>query len=145
MADKIPVAVKMTTNISQQGEKSQVGIEATGELFQKQELTYIRFKEDLEDIGEVLTVLKVGKQEVTVIRSGAVDMKQRYVYGKRTEGSYATPYGTFRTEADTDQMAMIWSDSGRTGRIQFGYDLTLQGAVAGRYDVTISIEEAKVT
>ncbi|MFZ4453024.1 DUF1934 domain-containing protein [Salibacterium aidingense] len=138
---KTPVDVKMTTNIKQKGEQDQVSLEAKGEVYQKNNFTYVNFKEDLDDIGEVSTVLKVGRQEITVIRSGSVSMRQRYLSGELTEGSYETPYGTLKTEAQTDQVAVIWSDSGNTGRIQFGYDLTLQGSVAGRYDVTISIEE----
>ena len=138
---KTPVDVKMTTDIRQQGEKDQVQLQARGELYKKNNTTYVKFTEDLEDIGKVSTLLKVGEQEITVIRSGAVEMRQLYQYGEKTEGSYETPYGKLKTEADTDQVAVMWSDSGRTGRIQFGYDLTLQGTVAGRYDVTISIEE----
>ncbi|MFB4163529.1 DUF1934 domain-containing protein [Alteribacillus sp. JSM 102045] len=138
---KTPVEVKMTTNIRQQGEKDQVNLEAKGELYKKNNFTYVNFKEELDEIGEVSTVLKVGEQEITVIRSGSVAMRQLYQYGEITEGSYETPYGKLITEAETDQVAVMWSDSGKTGRIQFGYDLTLQGSAAGRYDVTISIEE----
>nr|WP_275899604.1 DUF1934 domain-containing protein [Bacillus piscicola] len=131
----------MTTDIQQQEARDQVKLQAKGELYQKNDLTYVAFTENLEDIGKVSTLLKIGEQEVTVLRSGAVEMRQLYQYGNITEGSYQTPYGTFKTEADTDQVAVMWSASGKTGRIQFGYDLTLQGTVAGRYDVTISIEE----
>ncbi|MFB5664180.1 DUF1934 domain-containing protein [Alteribacillus sp. HJP-4] len=138
---KTPVAVQMTTNIRQKEEKDQIRLEAKGVLYQKNNWTYVTFKEELEDIGEVQTVLKVGESEITVLRSGSVTMKQQYHYGERTEGTYETPYGKLSTEADTDQLAVMWSDTGKTGRIQFGYDLTLQGTVAGRYDVTISIEE----
>ncbi|RSL30472.1 DUF1934 family protein [Salibacterium salarium] len=138
---KTPVDVKMTTNIQQQGEKDQVNLQAKGDVYQKNNYTYVNFKEDLDDIGQVSTVLKIGERELTVIRSGPVSMRQRYLSGERTEGTYETPYGKLITEAETDQVAVMWSDSGSTGRIQFGYDLTLQGSVAGRYDVTISIEE----
>ncbi|MFD2707095.1 DUF1934 domain-containing protein [Salibacterium lacus] len=138
---KTPVDVKMTTNIRQQGEKEQVNLQAKGEVYQKQNFTFVSFTENLDDIGEVSTVLKVGGREITVLRSGSVSMRQRYLRGERTEGSYETPFGTFTTEADTHQVAVMWADSGSTGRIQFGYDLKLQGASAGRYEVTISIEE----
>ncbi len=138
---KTPIYVEMTTNISQEGQKDQINLEAAGELYRKNDFIYVTFTETLKDIGEVNTLLKVGDEQITVIRKGAVSMRQPFFLGEVTSGSYETPFGKLATEANTDQVSIHWSDDGNKGDISFGYDLTLQGSAAGRYDVKISIEE----
>lgn len=140
---KTPVNVEMVTKITQDGEKDEIRLSAKGSLVHKNEWIYVLFTEKLEEMGEVNTTLKIGDSEMLILRSGSVSMRQVYIYGQMTEGTYEMPFGKMATEVQTHHLAALWEDNGRSGRIQFGYDLKLQGEEAGRYDITIAIEEEK--
>ncbi|WP_181315299.1 DUF1934 domain-containing protein [Salsuginibacillus halophilus] len=137
---KTAVDVSMKTNIEQDGKKEQMHIQAPGELHKKRGYRYVMFTEQLDGIGEVNTVLKVGEHELTVIRKGAVSMRQQFQQGETTEGSYETPYGLMKTEARTHHVTSDWSGP-QVHSIQFQYQMRVQGTEAGTYDVKISIEE----
>lgn len=143
MADtaKTPVKVAMTTNMQQEDERETIQLNADGEMYEKQEWTYVRFEEELEGIGRVQTTLKIGNAEVMVLRSGAVAMRQVYAYGERTEGTYDMGYGRLHTEAVTDHLAVTKANLGWVMHIDFHYRLVLQGTPVGRYEISIVIEE----
>lgn len=140
---KTPVNVEMVTKITQDGEKDEIRLSAKGSLVHKNDWVYVLFTETLEGVGEVNTTLKIGTSEMLILRSGSVSMRQVYIYGQKTEGTYEMPFGKLATEVQTHHLAVLWEDSGRAGRVQFGYDLKLQGEEAGQYHITIAIEEEK--
>ncbi len=136
----------MQTNIKQGNEQDKMTVEAPGQIYVKQNYTYVTFTEKLEGLGDVKTVLKVAADEVTVMRKGPIEMRQVFQYGTVTEGAYDTPYGKLKTEAKTDHIEVKWQEEAaaherKRHTIDFGYDLHLAGSSAGRYDVMISIEE----
>ncbi|MBM7631475.1 DUF1934 domain-containing protein [Geomicrobium sediminis] len=138
----IPVFVTMETNVEQEGEKKEISVSGSGQLVKKSQSTFVTWNEQLEDIGEVKTVLKIQPGSLTVLRQGAVSMRQEYTPGKETEGSYKTAYATFQTLAKTEDLQIKWfKEEALLGQLAFTYDLELQGQLAGHYDVKIKIKE----
>ncbi|GAK12090.1 DUF1934 domain-containing protein [Geomicrobium sp. JCM 19039] len=142
--ESIPVHVSMQTQVEQAGEHKRIAVSGYGEVVQKTESTYVTFTEELEDIGDVKTIIKIQSGGLTVLRNGAVSMRQVYTKGEETEGSYETPYAKFQTLAKTEDVKVQWyENSDLLGKLTFVYDLELQGQLAGHYEVEIKIKEEK--
>ncbi|QDI91727.1 DUF1934 domain-containing protein [Salicibibacter halophilus] len=141
-AEGIPVQVSMKTEVQQGGERKDIHVNGKGELVEKERSTYVTFTEQLQDIGEVKTVIKIQRRsELTIIRSGAVSMRQAYVEGEEKSGSYGTPYGTFETLAKTKQVDVEYPNESLLN-VTLDYDLELQGQLAGSYQVAIDVKES---
>ncbi|MBB6450503.1 uncharacterized beta-barrel protein YwiB (DUF1934 family) [Geomicrobium halophilum] len=136
----IPIHVSMSTKVKQGDEHKDLHVNGDGELVEKEQSTYVTFTEQLQDIGEVKTVIKIQQDTLTIIRQGAVSMRQAYMEGKETEGSYSTPYGSFQTLAKTKRVQVEYPEDAVVN-IQIAYDLELQGQNAGFYQVTIEGKE----
>jgi len=141
-AEGIPIEVSMKTEVQQGGERKDIHVSGQGELVEKERSTYVTFTEQLQDIGEVKTVIKIQREsELTIIRSGAVSMRQAYVQGEGKAGSYGTPYGTFETLAKTKHVKVGYPNESLIN-VKLDYDLELQGQLAGSYQVAIDVKES---
>ncbi|HET7628673.1 MAG TPA: DUF1934 domain-containing protein [Bacillales bacterium] len=142
----IPVVIDLTSKVNGNNGDETTQNRVKGTLVEKGPSVYIRYHEKLEEHEDaVRNVLKIGEDDVTIIRNGGVSMHQRFQEGKKTEGSYRTPFGTMRMETATKQFDYEWkSDEGR-GEIVLVYELVLQGRDLGRVTLTFSIREADET
>ncbi|SDI48302.1 DUF1934 domain-containing protein [Natribacillus halophilus] len=137
----IPIHVTMKTEVQQGGEQKDIHVSGEGEFVEKEHSTYVTFTEQLQDIGEVKTVIKIQQEPaLTIIRSGAVSMRQAYAEGEEKKGSYGTPYGTFQTLAKTKRVQVAYPED-LLMNIKLEYDLELQGQLAGHYQVAIAVKE----
>lgn len=135
----VSVSVQLRTKITG-GENEQV-IEsiADGRLYYKEQGLYLQFKEEMEEVGIVNQIVKVeGNDTLTIIRQGAVSMKQLFQQGKKTEGVYRSQFGPMMMNTNTTHMQFDVDQKANVGKIHFSYQLHMQDEFAGNYDVTIT-------
>lgn len=133
------VSVVMKTQITD-GDQRQVNDLATeGRLYRKASGFYLQFKEDIQDVGPVNQIVKIDENNaVTVIRQGAVSMKQLFLQGEKTEGVYRSTFATMLMETHTNRMNIEINEDEGIGSVQLSYQLHMQSEYAGDYDVTIN-------
>ncbi|MCT8140061.1 DUF1934 domain-containing protein [Anaerobacillus sp. CMMVII] len=132
------VSVAMKTQITD-GDLRQVNDLATeGRLFRKASGLYLQFKEDNQDVGPVNQIVKIDENSaVTVIRQGAVSMKQLFLQGEMTEGVYRSSFGTMLMNTTTNKIRTNIDEETGVGSVQLIYQLHMQSQFAGDYEVTI--------
>ena len=137
----LPVHVHFVTEIREGARKETVAFEANGQYYVKGQGTYVAFQEPNEQ-GEVKTIIKIQDEQVLIMRSGAVSMRQTHVKGEWTTGTYTSELGTFALQTKTDNVLL----NGRMKRKRttlLTYALLLSEQEAGRYTITINLKEAK--
>lgn len=136
--DGIAVSVDMKTQITGGEQEQVIAITAEGRIFQKDLGVYIQFKEQSEEVGAVNQVVKIeDEQSITIIRQGAVSMKQLFLQGKKTEGVYRSPFGPMLMNTETNYIKVNIDEQKVEGTIQLSYQLHMQDEFAGNYDITI--------
>lgn len=138
----LPVHVHFVTEIREGARKETVAFEANGQYYAKGQGTYVTFQEPNEQ-GEVKTIIKIQDEQVLIMRSGAVSMRQTHVKGEWTTGTYTSELGTFALQTKTDNVLFKWSDEKKKGQLFLTYALLLSEQEAGRYTITINLKEAK--
>lgn len=133
MATDILISIK---NLQEQdGERNVIDYQTKGELYEKKGTTYLRYKEKGEGLEGVQTTLKVEKEQISLIRHGALSMCQVFKEGVRNDCEYNTPHGTLMLSTDTKNMekALGFDD----GRIRISYDLYFSGQLTSNNTLEI--------
>ncbi|HHY2674991.1 DUF1934 domain-containing protein [Bacillus clarus] len=138
----LPVHVHFVTEIREGARKETVAFEVNGQYYVKGQGTYVTFQEPNEQ-GEVKTIIKIQDEQVLIMRSGAISMRQTHVKGEWTTGTYTSELGTFALQTKTDNVLFKWSDEKKKGQLFLTYALLLSEQEAGRYTITINLKEAK--
>lgn len=141
----IPVLIGMQTVIHDGSRQETTNVQAKGTLTSKGNATYIRYEEEMAEAGSVRNVVKIGQNDVTIVRNGAVSMRQRFQEGVTTEGRYKSPVGTMKMETETKRVTYDWDGENGCGRFCLDYDLTLQDRGVGRFELTMKLKEALQT
>jgi uncharacterized beta-barrel protein YwiB (DUF1934 family) len=138
--DQKEVSLDIYTLIQDAERREEQHQQLKGQLYDKENLMYLRYKEELEGVGQVQNTLKIGEQQVKVIRSGAVKMNHLYQLGKRTEGVYHSPLGPLKMETKTTQLEFSPQGAGKTQFI-LSYELVLNEEPVGHFTLKIRLEE----
>ncbi|WP_096203008.1 DUF1934 domain-containing protein [Bacillus sp. FJAT-45350] len=141
--DRIDVDVTLRVNRIQNGNKQLDHIKTVGQLHEKNQSLYLHYEEELEEVGKVRTLIKVTDADVTIIRQGAVQMRQPFLLHKTTSGTYHSPFGLLEMETTTNELQFEWSKEKQSGQLILSYQLLLQGEDGGEHELTIYVEEAK--
>jgi uncharacterized beta-barrel protein YwiB (DUF1934 family) len=91
-----PIKVKIVTEMRNGPQKETMTQEAEGMRYLKGETTYFRYEEKLTEEATVDTTVKVAKEDVTVIRKGAVTMKQLFRKNEETSSIYRSVHGPMK-------------------------------------------------
>ncbi|WP_083413203.1 YwiB family protein [Bacillus massilinigeriensis] len=132
----MPVKVKVVTVIERGEERDRLELSAAGKMFRKGDSVYLQYEEKLEE-GIVNTTVKMKKEDVLILRSGAVKMRLHLLAEKETPGTYQSPYGLLQTTAATKRLTQIADNTANRGVIEAVYDLSLGGDHAGTYHLRI--------
>ncbi|KEF38461.1 hypothetical protein M670_02087 [Schinkia azotoformans MEV2011] len=139
---KIPIRLKLVTEIRDgAGRKELLTIEEEGTLYSKEDATFLAYKEMMENVGQISNVIKVKGDEVSIMRSGGVSMRQTYKKGATTSGSYQSPYGMMEMVAKTENIDFINRIDSRKAKLILSYQLQMQGEWVGRHRLTFMIEK----
>lgn len=142
-AKSIPVNVSLHTKVTDAGETDHTELKSDGTLFQKSDAVYLRYDEVMNDNDKVQTTIKIKQEDVTIIRSGAVSMKQRFAANTLKEGTYESPYGPIQIATKTDSLDFRWHDETREGKLTLNYRVLFQGEEAGYHELTIKLKGEK--
>ncbi|MFA9559911.1 DUF1934 domain-containing protein [Evansella sp. AB-rgal1] len=145
----LPVSIHMKTTIRDGSQRETNTITADGQFYEKGDTTFIRFQEppletntaDNSDEPITMQTLKIQKDEMTVLRKGAISMSQRFLPGVTTEGVYQSSFGHMPMTTKTKEVTFQWNKIKREGSLVLRYSLHLQGAKAGEYDMRVTIKE----
>lgn len=110
-------------------------VTASGHLAIKNDTLYLKYTEEMAEIGAVHHTIKITAEEFTVMRQGALSMRMPLVVNRNMEGSYQTPAGKLNLETRAKRLDYKWNDQEENGTIHLVYDLTMQGQLVGRCDL----------
>ena len=96
-----------------------------GNVFYKDELLYILYKENPEEFGKTQTTVKIKNDRLELIRTG--DITSRLIFSKNIlyEGSYNTPYGSLPLKIEVSNLEIDADEN--FGNIFMRYNLDLAG------------------
>jgi len=113
-----------------------------GKFYEKGEALYIVYDEsELSGMPGCKTSIRLNKDAVRMKRFGQSlcnDTIMEFEKGKRYEGFYETPFGSFEMELLTNSIENHVSSQG-TGRINIDYHISLKGLSEGRSKLDIEI------
>lgn len=131
------IKLKMAMEIFDLGKKDISIIKEDAVMQQKGDLTVITFTENEGKENETKSMITIKVDEISVKRSGAVSMLQKFRKKETTENVYRHPYGTILMKTKTDQLQADLD----TGEIFISYTTSLNGGDPRRHRLTIQINE----
>lgn len=135
---KKKVKLRITTAINEETSVQK----STGELYVKEQAIYVRYAEPHAEMGRTVSTLKLKNDSVKIIRHGDVKMEQLFSQGEITYSLYNTPQGALELEVCTlAVMNRLMTDG--MGTFAWKYTLSLDGELAGTYEITLDIQEEK--
>ncbi|MGD6794033.1 DUF1934 domain-containing protein [Metabacillus indicus] len=137
-----PVQVIVKTEINQGGDTENLELFTSGEHYVKNNASYLSYHEEHE-YGKVKTVVKFRNDEVFIMRSGAVSMKQRFVKDVDTMTNYRTQFGELRLETRTKAISVRMTDGNAGGIIRVQYELQIGEEDSHSHMLTIMFREEK--
>lgn len=139
MKNGVPVHVHIHNEIQQGTEKETIEFWTTGVYSEKNEAIFISYEEE-HDFGNVKSLLKITDNELYLMRSGAVQMRQRFIEKEETVSNYETQFGTFRLSTYTKSLGISTNEALNRGTLKVEYDLKL-GQEQHVHTLTIKYKE----
>ena len=84
-------------------EQNDIKVEATGTLYEKNDNTYVVYKEKENDV-ETTTSIKIEGEKVTIKRFGEINSTMTFRENQTINSNYATPQGMFVVETKTTKL-----------------------------------------
>lgn len=117
-----------------------IKMKAVANSYEKNGLLYVIYKEsNLNKEQETTTMLKIGKDNLTLVRSGGVKQQQVFIQGMESVSDYQTPYGILKMMVKTHRLKMILSAK---STIEIDYSLYINGSWQSDNSLKISMEPA---
>lgn len=138
-----PVKINLKTDIRREEDAESYELAVFGRHYRKGGSDYLAYDEVLEE-GTVHTIVKIGEGDALILRSGAVKMRLSFHEHEQMGGSHESPFGSLLLTTDTKRLEHRQSGEGCGGRIQLIYELSMQGAPAGEYEMIIDYKEETV-
>ena len=130
----IPVLSNLASMVSYHGtQQDPLQVVTTGKLYLQGKQSLLRYKESVEDeetgrMSEDDVQLILGKNQVTMNRSGEYNNTMVFQKKRRFETTYRTPYGELPMAVySRDVRCDLGKDS---GKVHLVYELSMQGAYA---------------
>lgn len=137
---QMPVKIHLKTTITQDRENEKYELMLLGEYYQKGDAAFLKYNEELEE-GTVHTIIKMSEESAVILRSGALKMRLGFHKDVEKNGSYESPYGTFLLSTKTKKIEHK-NIGNNEGQFLLTYDLMMQGASSGKYEMLITYKEA---
>ncbi|MDP4551512.1 DUF1934 domain-containing protein [Alkalihalobacillus macyae] len=131
------IELKIDSRIESGKQKDSSKQTVDGSIVEKGEALYIRYEEDLE-IGKVSTTVKIDQEQVTVIRRGALSMRQQFAPGQVSESIYKTPFGSMPMQIRTERIEQLVDREKNKGRLTLRYLLYLEEDETQRHELTLT-------
>ncbi len=135
-----PVKIHLVTKVRQDGDEEVYEMVVFGRFFRKGEAVYLEYDEVQED-GTVHSIVKISNNEATILRSGLVHMRLKFKMNERMSGSHVSEVGSLVLSTNTKKISHEENIDTGEGHIQLHYDLSMQGASVGHYQMLIHYKE----
>lgn len=134
----VPVSIKLTTKVRQQGEVEDFYFDLQGQIVQVGATLYLRYKELQEDGQEIPVTIKIMPDgSVQLTRAGEMRMRLKFDYQKKNETHYNTPYGMMFFSTYTNDLRVSLKDRPVSGRVYVDYDLYMADERIGEYTISL--------
>lgn len=97
---------------------------------------YYRYREQ-EDMGNTSTLLKIGPDEIRIVRQGDMESEQAFAVGELRTGYYRTDQGLLSIATRTSRISVRLHEG--IGTVEWDYELQLAGEPAGNYRLALEI------
>ncbi|WP_257347513.1 DUF1934 domain-containing protein [Pseudalkalibacillus decolorationis] len=135
-----PITVTFHSISDQSGQNEETQFSALGNLYEKETAIYIRYDEEINESDKVNTTIKITNDDATIIRRGAVSMRQQFIPGTLTAGTYGSVYGPIQIAMDTKTMEFDWNERTKRGSLSLEYDVLFEGEKTGRHQLSIKLK-----
>ncbi|ASR49631.1 hypothetical protein B4V02_24625 [Paenibacillus kribbensis] len=115
--------------------------ELSGEAIVRGKHLYIRYDEPAESPqgGTIRNTVKIGPDELKLIRHGEVQSEQSFALGRRLPGFYRSPFLSLNMSAHTQKLDIRMD--GFTGYVSWTYDLYVFEDFSGHFAISLHIQE----
>lgn len=121
-------------------QQATIKMQAVANSYEKNEFLYVIYKEQtLNDEQETSTMLKIGKDNLTLTRTGGVKQQQFFAQGRESTSEYITPYGTLQMTVKTQRLKIV---TGVISQIKIDYALYINGSWQSDNELIIKLEPA---
>ena len=124
-----------TIQYNEYGEKNDIKVEATGTLYEKNDNTYVVYKEKENDV-ETTTSIKIEGEKVTIKRFGEINSTMTFRENQTINSNYATPQGMFVVETKTTKLNI---ENQEDINIDIDYNIEIMDMFRGRNIIKINI------
>ncbi|MFC0525196.1 DUF1934 domain-containing protein [Pontibacillus salicampi] len=139
--ERIPIQVKLITEIRDKDNKQEIVVEEPGDYIQKGDAYVLRFTEHHEQEQSIDNLVTIRPGKVIVRRTGPVRMHQVFEDKKMTENIYHHPYGTFHMQTTTRSIDHKEADDHLNGSLTIQYDLEMNGQEKQRHQLSLQYKE----
>lgn len=137
---EIPVKIHLVTKIRLEDEEETYELVVFGHYYKKNNKIYLTY-EEVQEEGTVRSVVKVDGNEATIFRKGVIDMRLKFRLNEQKSGSHMSEFGSLLLSTNTRGIFHKESTEKCEGTVKLQYDLFMQGAHAGEYDMEINYKE----
>lgn len=132
----VPVHVRLTTTMEQDGQKDEYSFEEEGQFVDLNGTYYLRYQEHQEGIATPVQ-FRLGSDELHLRRSGPRETNFVFQLAQSTKSRYRTEYGIIDLQVTTNRMAVEFDSEDANGSIDLEYQLTANEQLIGTYQVQL--------
>ena len=144
MPDIKQVKIHLQTTVTNGSDKETYELLTFGTLQKKGQSLYLKYEEVQEDLQTTNAIVKWSEEEVFIMRSGHVNMRQKFIKDVMTQSMFESPLGALQMLTTAKSMHLRVGPSQADGEMKLIYDLAIQGSDVGEYEMKITFkEEAK--
>ncbi|MCL6458452.1 MAG: DUF1934 domain-containing protein [Gorillibacterium sp.] len=135
------IKTKVTLTVTSYTNEETIRLSYLADRYVKGVNQYFRYIEDSnEGMGQTVTLLKVGPEEIRIIRHGDIESEQTFAVGELRPGFYQTKQGTLQLETRTSHVSVHLEEG--IGTVEWTYEMQLAGEPVGSYRLNVEIGEA---
>lgn len=135
------VLIKLQTIIKDNGQVEHNEQQHIGSYQNKRGLDVLIFEEKLEDGSIVKNMITMQDDKVSINRSGAVKMNQKFRNNGLTENTYQHPYGVLTMETFTESIAYQRLSKNVKGELTIHYTVSLNGQGERQHILKLDFKE----
>ena len=135
------VNIKLRTVIEDNGQKEYNDQIHSGNYFRKKDLDVLIFEEKLDDGSIIKNLMTIQKQKVSINRSGAIIMNQKFKANQLTENIYHHAHGKIHMETFTETIAYKVASDSVEGHLTINYNVQLNGQDKRKHKLELIYKE----
>lgn len=128
------------TQTDAEGEENRIELVSVGSREDRPGVSYVTYREsEISGLEGTTTLLKIYDDHFTIVRMGTVEHKQEFFPGRKSFGTYITPYGSMKMAVSTRSLEM--SGTAEARQLAAAYDLEINGRWQSYNTLAVEIRE----